>query len=100
MRGRRATAHRCDPPSDLPASLAVTSPGSEVVVERILLDLVRTNCYELGISVGDRLRVEEHTRGEVVVRNGTSHVVRLASPYAFYVEVGDAHSEAMRDEQL
>ena len=100
MRDREATRHPWDPPSDLPASLAVATTGSEVVVERILLDLVRTNCYDLGISVGDRLRVEERTRGEIVVRNRASHVIRLASPYAFYVQVGEAYSEAPRDGQF
>lgn len=100
MRDREATGLPYVP-SELPANLAVADPGEEVVVERILLDLVRTNCHDLGISVGDRLRVEERTRGEVVVRNGTSHLIHLATPYAFYVQVGGSHSshrEATREE--
>lgn len=87
MRDRNVAEHE-SLPSDLPTNLAGALPGDEVVVERILLEIVRTTCFDLGISVGDRLQVEERSAGRIVVRNGTVRPIRIASPYAFFVRVG------------
>lgn len=73
--------------SDLPSNLAGVAPGQEVVVEGIVLELVRGTCHDLGISVGDRLRVEKRSTEEVMVRTGTGRPVRIASPYAVFIRV-------------
>lgn len=72
---------------DLPPSLAGSEVGDEVLVKRILLHLVRVMCRERGISVGDRLLVEDRSRGDVVVRGELGRSTRLPHPYAFFVHV-------------
>ena len=72
---------------DLPPSLAGAEVGHEVLVQRILLDLVRVMFRERGISVGDRLLVEESTSNDVLVRNDRGRSARLPHPYAFFVRV-------------
>lgn len=71
----------------LPFSLAGASVGDEVRVEQIALGLVRSRCHDLGIAVGDRVRVKDHTQGDVVVGNRLGRPVSLPGPYAFFVYV-------------
>ena len=77
------------PGSELPPSLAEASVGDEVRVERILFGLVRSVCTDLGLSEGTRLRVEDRSDGEVIVRRGGGETARLPSHYAYFVRVGD-----------
>lgn len=88
MSARKVTENHFSRSSDhLPPSLAGASVGDEVLVERILLDIVRSRCHDCGISVGDRLRVEERSGGEIVVRNSRGRSASLPGSYAFYVYV-------------
>lgn len=89
------TAHRSPtPPSpELPPNLAGVEVGGEVLVQRILLDMVRVMCRERGISVGDRLLIEDRSEGDVVVRNDLGRSARLPHPYAFFVRVSQDGAE-------
>lgn len=82
------------PDPDLPPSLAGVQVGDEVLVRRILLNLVRVMCRERGISVGDRLLIEARTDEDVMVRNGKGRSARLPHPYAYFVHVGPGRGEA------
>ena len=83
---RKPSGRLSTPPDpDLPPSLAGAEIGDEVLVDRILLNLVRTLCRERGISVGDRLLIEERTRNDVLVRDERGRSARLPHPYAFFV---------------
>jgi len=86
MRFRKA-ASESSSDSDLPPSLAGTEIGDEVHVSRIVLNLVRVMCTDRGISVGDRLLVEDRSARDVVVRNEYGRPARLPHPYAFFVQV-------------
>lgn len=96
--GHRETTDRfpTPPDPDLPPSLAGVEVGDEVQIQRILLNLVQVMCRERGISVGDRLRVENRSNGEVLVRNERGRTARIPHPYAFFVHVspGDGKEEA------
>lgn len=73
--------------SSLPPSLAEVSPGDHVRIERILFDLVRSLCVDLGLSEGTQLQVQGRSDGEVVVRDGSGESMHLPSHYAHFVRV-------------
>lgn len=68
-------------------SLAGARAGDEVRVEDIVLDLVRTRCFDVGIAVGDRLRIRGRSGREVVARTADGRTVRLPQPYALFVRL-------------
>lgn len=71
----------------IPPNLAGAQAGDEVRVEDIALDLVRSRCIDLGIAVGNRLRVRDRSEREVLVQGDGGRTVRLPQPYAFFVRV-------------
>lgn len=87
MTSVRDLRERDSRPLELPPSLAGASVGDEVLVDHILLNIVRATCHHLGITAGDRLRVEDRSAGEIVVRTGSGRLVRLPDPHAFFVRV-------------
>lgn len=82
----RAATDR-EPKPVTPTSLAGARAGDELRVEDIVLELVRTRCFDVGIAVGDRLRVRGRSGREVVARTADGRTVRLPQPYAFFVRV-------------
>lgn len=72
---------------DIPSNLSGARIGEEVLVENILFPFVRAICRESGISVGQRLRVEDRRRGQVLVRNGTDQPVWLSNLFAYFIGV-------------
>lgn len=88
-----STTDGAAPFAEIPDSLARTSVGDEVLVERIIGDVARTLCADRGMQVGDCVRVQYCEGSTVMVRNVKGRLVRIPSPYALFVRTSHIPEE-------
>ena len=71
-------------------SLAMVVIGNCVTVNGILFDVVRARCADLGLAVGETVRVIGRTSVHIVLRTARGAVAMLERELAQFIVVGDA----------
>ena len=71
-------------------SLAMVVSGNCVRVTGVLFDIVRARCADLGLAVGDTIRVTARTDVHIALRTARGTIALLERELAQFIVVGDA----------
>lgn len=77
-------------------SLAMAMGGNCVKVTGVLFDIVRARCAEIGLAVGDTIRVVGRTDAHVVVRTTRGKKARLEREIAQFIVVTEFRARSPR----
>jgi hypothetical protein len=70
--------------------------GNCVTVDYILFDVVRARCADLGLAVGDTLRVTGRTVLHIALRTARGTICMLEREFAHFIVVTDAPAACRR----
>jgi hypothetical protein len=73
-------------------SLAMVVSGKCVEVTCVLFDIVRARCADLGLAVGDTIRVIGRTDVHVALKTARGTIALVEREIAQFIVVGDAPS--------
>jgi len=68
-------------------ALATAEPGRRYRVSRVLFDLVRNRCRELGFREGDEVTCTSNDGEGVVLQCRTTRGARIEREYAWFIKV-------------
>jgi hypothetical protein len=77
-------------------SLAAIDTGEAVEIRRILFDVLRGLCADLGVQEGDVVRCRANTSSHLLLETPTGRTVALERDWARFVQVDSATSQANR----